>query len=380
MEHTVSSPVIPPHLLPADGRFGAGPSKVRAESIAQIGACGLMGTSHRQAPVRSLVAQIREMVRDLFALPADYEVVLGNGGATAFWAVACTSLIRRRSVFATFGEFGFKFYDEARRTPFLDVPARFDAPAGQLATVEPVEGADVYAWPHHETSTGVLAPVRRPVGAEGALVLVDATSVAGAVVVDVGQTDAYYFSPQKAFGSDGGLWVAALSPAAIERAAQLERLTDRWMPQFLNLNLAVRNARKDQTVNTPALATLVMLHAQLEWMLDAGGLQACFQRVKTSTDAIYEWAQNRPFTTPFVADEALRSPVVATIDFEGVDAAQVARVLRANGVVDVEPYRKLGRNQLRISTFPAVDPADVTALLKCIDWVVDNVSSTRAGQ
>ena len=368
---------IPFDLLPKDGRFGSGPSLVRREQIDRLADGNtprsphlIMGTSHRKPPVRNVVGEVREMIARLFNIPYGYEVVLGNGGSTAFWAVATTSLIRKRSAHATFGEFGAKFYEEAARAPFLDEPARFDAPAGQLATVEPVADADVYAWPHHETSTGVISPVERT---PGGLCLVDATSVAGGASVDIAQTDAYYFAPQKCFGSDGGIWFAILSPAAIERAQQLHTDADRWMPQFLDLSIAIDNSRKDQTLNTPALATLLMMHAQLEWMLALGGLDATARRSKASTDLIYMWAEHSKFASPFVTDPALRSPVVATIDFEGVDASVVSRVLRDNGVVDVDPYRKLGRNQLRIGAFPSVDPQDVSALLRCIDFVVERL-------
>lgn len=368
---------IPFDLLPKDGRFGSGPSLVRREQIDRLADGNtprsphlIMGTSHRKPPVRNVVGEVREMIARLFNIPDGYEVVLGNGGSTAFWAVATTSLIRKRSAHATFGEFGSKFFEEAARAPFLEEPVRFDAPAGQLATVEEVANADVYAWPHHETSTGVISPVKRM---PGGLCLVDATSVAGGASVDISQTDAYYFAPQKCFGSDGGIWFAILSPAAIERAQQLHADSGRWMPQFLDLSIAIDNSRKDQTLNTPALATLLMMHAQLEWMLALGGLDATAKRSKTSTDLIYMWAEHSKFAAPFVVDPALRSPVVATIDFEGVDASAVSQVLRDNGVVDVDPYRKLGRNQLRIGAFPSVDPQDVSALLRCIDFVASRL-------
>lgn len=368
---------IPFDLLPKDGRFGSGPSLVRREQIDRLADGNtprsphlIMGTSHRKPPVRNVVGEVREMIARLFDIPDGYEVVLGNGGSTAFWAVATTSLIRKRSAHATFGEFGSKFFEEAARAPFLEEPVRFDAPAGQLATVEEVADVDVYAWPHHETSTGVISPVKRT---PGGLCLVDATSVAGGAGVDISQTDAYYFAPQKCFGSDGGIWFAILSPAAIERAQQLHADSGRWMPQFLDLSIAIDNSRKDQTLNTPALATLLMMHAQLEWMLALGGLDATAKRSKTSTDLIYMWAEHSKFAAPFVVDPALRSPVVATIDFEGVDASAVSQVLRDNGVVDVDPYRKLGRNQLRIGAFPSVDPQDVSALLRCIDFVASRL-------
>lgn len=368
---------IPTSLLPRDGRFGAGPSKVRqaqtqrlVDSNSHHTRALIMGTSHRQAPVRQVVAEIKQMLSQLFSLPDDYRVVLGNGGVSAMWAVASTSLIERRSAHAVFGEFGGKFADETKRAPFLDDPVVFAAEPGQLATVSYHEDVDAYAWPHHETSTGVVSPVRRVAGADGALMLVDATSIAGGVEVDVSETDLYYFAPQKCFGSDGGLWLALASPAAVERAARLQSDSQRWMPQILDFTVAVANSDKDQTFNTPALATLLMLHAQLEWMLDIGGLAACAARSRAASDVVYQWAQARDFAVPFVAAPQQRSPVVATIDFEGVDAAAVARVLRENGVVDVDPYRKLGRNQLRIATFPSVEVEDVKALVGAIDWVV----------
>lgn len=373
---------IPTSLLPRDGRFGAGPSKVRqaqtqrlVDSNSHHTRALIMGTSHRQAPVRQVVAEIKQMLSQLFSLPDGYRVVLGNGGASAMWAVASTSLIERRSAHAVFGEFGGKFADETKRAPFLDDPVVFAAEPGQLATVSYHEDVDAYAWPHHETSTGVVSPVWRVAGADGALMLVDATSIAGGVEVDVSETDLYYFAPQKCFGSDGGLWLALASPAAVERAARLQSDSQRWMPQILDFTVAVANSDKDQTFNTPALATLLMLHAQLEWMLDIGGLAACAARSRAASDVVYQWAQARDFAVPFVAAPEQRSPVVATIDFEGVDAAAVARVLRENGVVDVDPYRKLGRNQLRIATFPSVEVADVQALVGAIDWVVGTLAN-----
>lgn len=328
------------------------------------------------------------MLTHLFALPTDYTVTLGNGGASAFWAVATTSLIRRRSAHACFGEFGSKFANEVARAPFLQAPHLHEAPAGSLAQVEFHDDVDAYAWPHHETSTGVVSPVSRPRGNgngngsdEDALVLIDATSIAGGIEVDVSQCDAYYFAPQKCFAADGGLWVAFLSPAACARAEELAQgagdpAAARWMPDILNLRAAIANSRRDQTLNTPALATLILLHEQLRWMLEIGGLPTCAQRSRNASDLIYQWAQARPFATPFVTEPQWRSPVVTTIDFEGVDASRVAQVLRANGVVDVEPYRGLGRNQLRIATFPSVDTEDVTSVLACIDWVVDALGCT----
>ncbi|MDO5049328.1 MAG: phosphoserine transaminase [Actinomycetaceae bacterium] len=370
---------IPYDLLPADGRFGSGPSLVRDEQIQRLfdGNTAkapnlIMGTSHRQAPVKNVVAEVQEMLGRLFSIPDGYEVVLGNGGSTAFWAVAATSLIRERSAHATFGEFGTKFYDEAARAPFLAAPKRFDAEPGKLAEVQASEGVDVYAWPHHETSTGVVSRVQRVT--EDALMVVDATSIAGGIEVDIAQTDAYYFAPQKCFGSDGGIWFAILSPAAQERAYKLHKDNSRWMPQILDLSIAIDNSKKNQTLNTPALATLMMMHAQLEWMLALGGLPATAKRSRTSTDMIYEWAEQNPYATPFVRDPQHRSPVVATIDFDGIDASQISATLRQHGVVDVEPYRKFGRNQLRIAAFPAVNPDDVAALLRSIDYVIEQLT------
>lgn len=369
---------IPSHLLPADGRFGAGPAKVRDAQIQRLVRANshhshslIMGTSHRQAPARQVVAQIKQMLAELFQLPSSYRVVLGNGGASAFWAVATASLIERRSAHAVFGEFGGKFAQESQAAPFLTDPVTFTAPPGELATVVPHAGVDVYAWPHHETSTGVVSPVCRVADAEDALMLVDATSIAGGAAVNVAETDVYYFAPQKCFGSDGGLWIALASPAAVERAERLRHDHDRWIPQILDFSLAVKNSDQDQTFNTPALATLLMLHSQLEWMLSIGGLEVCAQRSRAASNLIYHWATERPFATPFVANQAHRSPVVTTIDFNGVEAALISQVLRANGIVDVEPYRKLGRNQLRIATFPAVESEDVQTLLQAIDWVVE---------
>ncbi|MDO5721800.1 MAG: phosphoserine transaminase [Actinomycetaceae bacterium] len=372
---------IPSHLIPADGRFGAGPSRVADRQIQRLVDANshsdralIMGTSHRQAPVRHVVGQVKDMLLELFQAPDDYQVVLGNGGASAFWAVAVTSLIARRSAHAVFGEFGGKFAAESARAPFLEDPVVVEAEAGSLATLSAQEGVDVYAWPHHETSTGVVSPVRRVAGADDALMVVDATSIAGGIEVDLTQTDAYYFAPQKCFGSDGGLWLALLSPAAVERARRLRGSEGRWMPQILDLTLAIDNSAKDQTLNTPALATLLMLHSQLEWMLSLGGLAACADRSKQASDVVYQWAAQRSWVEPFVADRELRSPVVVTVDFEGVDAASVARVLRENAIVDVEPYRKLGRNQLRIATFPSVEVQDVERLVGAIDWVAERLA------
>jgi phosphoserine aminotransferase len=377
--------VIPDELKPADGRFGCGPSRVRPEALARLASAGaaVMGTSHRQKPVKALVADIRAGLRELFSMPDGYEVALGNGGATAFWDAAAFGLVERRALHLTYGEFSSKFATVTTGAPFLEDPIVIsadpgDAPdPGALAALDgPV---DVVTWAHNETSTGVMVPVQRVGGAADqtgdALVLIDATSGAGGLPVNVADADAYYFAPQKAFAGDGGLWIALLSPAAQERIAALDA-SERWIPAFLSLGTALENARKDQTYNTPAVATLFLLADQIRWMLDGGGLDGCVARTRESSGHLYGWAQGTPYTTPFVADPAKRSLVVGTIDFAGeVDAAAVAATLRANGIVDVEPYRKLGRNQLRIGMFPAVDPDDVRALTACIGWVVERIAS-----
>ncbi|MCW2666864.1 MAG: Phosphoserine aminotransferase, partial [Frankiales bacterium] len=345
---------IPSELLPGDGRFGSGPSKVRVAQLAALSgpeAAGIMGTSHRQAPVRAVVGRVRRGLAELFSLPEGYEVVLGNGGATCFWDVATFGLVRERAQHLVFGEFGGKFAEATAAAPFLGDPVVIRADPGGAPDFAAEPGLDVYATPHNETSTGVARPVVRPAGTdEGALHLVDATSAAGGLPVDVSQTDVYYFAPQKNFASDGGLWLALLSPAALERSAALK---DRWAPASLHLQTAVDNSRLDQTYNTPAVATLLLLADQIEWMLGQGGLPWCVARTADSSSRLYGWAEKTAWTTPYVSDPSLRSPVVGTIDFDAsIDAAAVAKVLRAHGVVDVEPYRKLGRNQLRISMFP----------------------------
>jgi len=363
---------IPADLLPADGRFGCGPSKVRPAHVAALAAVGetLLGTSHRQAPVRSLVRRVREGLADLLGAPEGYEVVLGNGGSSAFWDAASFGLVRERSAHAAFGEFGQKFATVTSRAPFLAEPHVKTAEPGSLARLSPVDGVDVYAWPQNETSTGVVAPVER-VPDDGALTCVDATSAAGGVPVDLSQTDVYYFAPQKNFGSDGGLWFAVMSPAALARIEEIGA-SGRWVPEFLSLPAAVENSRKDQTLNTPAIATLVLMAEQIDWMRDQGGLTWATARSARSAEILYGWAGDREWATPFVTDPAERSPVVGTIDLAAsVDAARVAAVLRENGVVDVEPYRKLGRNQLRVGMFPAVEPDDVRALTACVDHVVE---------
>jgi phosphoserine aminotransferase len=376
--------VIPEQLKPADGRFGCGPSKVRPEALARLAADGaaLMGTSHRQKPVKALVGEIRSGLRELFAAPEGYEVALGNGGATAFWDAAAFGIVAERSLHLTFGEFSQKFASVTNGAPFLGDPIVISAEVGDAPDPSTVGsaaadgGADLLAWAHNETSTGVMAPVVRPDGAPAdALVAIDATSGAGGLPVDISQTDAYYFAPQKGFAGDGGLWIAMLSPAAQERIERLHA-SERWIPEFLSLHTALENSVKDQTYNTPAVATLFLLADQVRWMLDGGGLDWCVSRTCASSEALYGWAERTPYTTPFVADPAKRSLVVGTIDFdESVDAAAVAKTLRANGIVDVEPYRKLGRNQLRIGMFPAIDSADVQALTNCIDWVVERTNS-----
>lgn len=372
----VNAPLtLPTELLPRDGRFGSGPSKVRPEQVEALVAAAttLLGTSHRQAPVRALVGRVRSGLTELLGLPDGYELVLGNGGSTTFWDVATSCLVKRRAAHGSFGEFGAKFAAATTRAPFLEDPVVTTAPAGSVAVPEHAD-VDVYAWPQNETSTGALAPVRRVAGSrdQGALVVVDATSAAGGVLVDVAQTDVYYFAPQKSFASDGGLWLAAMSPAAVERAARVEQ--GRWVPESLSLTAAVTNSRLDQTLNTPAIATLLLLAEQVDWMLENGGLAFAADRSATSSGHVYAWAQARDWATPFVAAPEHRSPVVATIDLDPrIEAATVTTTLRAHGIVDIEPYRKLGRNQLRIATYPAVDPQDALALTACIDHVVDQL-------
>jgi phosphoserine aminotransferase len=371
---TSSDLQIPADLKPADGRFGCGPSKVRTGALTALAETGaaIMGTSHRQKPVKSLVGRVRGGLRELFSLPEGYEVVLGNGGSTAFWDAAAFGLVRERALHLAYGEFSAKFADSTRGAPFLADPIVVKSEPGTAPEPTTDPSCDVLAWAHNETSTGVAVPVVRPEGATAdQLVLIDATSGAAGLPVDVSQADAYYFAPQKGFASDGGLWAALMSPAALERVAELAA-TDRWIPPFLSLATAVDNSLKDQTYNTPALATLYLMAEQIDWMLGLGGLDACVARTADSSGRLYAWAEKSEFATPFVSDPAHRSQVVGTIDFaDSVDAAAVAKTLRANGIVDTEPYRKLGRNQLRIGMFPAVEPADVSALTACIDWVVE---------
>ena len=369
---------IPSDLKPADGRFGAGPSKVRPEAMAALAAAGpaLLGTSHRQAPVRQLVGRIRAGLSELFGLPEGYEVVLGNGGSTAFWDIAAHNLVRTRSQHLSFGEFSAKFASVTAGAPFLGTSTVVKSDPGTLATPYAEAGVDAYAWPHNETSTGVMAPVRRVAGAdEDALVLVDATSGAGGLPVDIAETDVYYFAPQKCFASDGGLWIAVMSPRALARVDEIAG-SGRYIPTFLDLPTAIDNSRKDQTYNTPAVATLVLLVEQLDWLLAGGGLAGAVSRTTDSSSRLYTWAEKSEYATPFVVDPAIRSLVVGTVDLEeSVDAAAIAKILRANGVVDVEPYRKLGRNQLRVGMFPAVDPADVEALTASIDYVAERLAA-----
>jgi phosphoserine aminotransferase len=367
---------IPAELLPADGRFGCGPSKVRPEALQALAAEGaaIMGTSHRQAPVKGLVRQIREGLGDLFDLPDGYEVVLGNGGTTAFWDAAAIGLIRDRAAFGTYGEFSAKFASGVAEAPFLGDPVIAKADPGSVALPAGQAGIDAYGWAHNETSTGAMAPVIRPDGAdEDALVLIDATSGAGGLPVDVAQSDVYYFAPQKSFAADGGLWVALMSPAALARVAEI-KASGRWIPGFLDLSIAVDNSSKDQTYNTPAVATLFLLADQIRWLQSLGGLSGAVARTSDSSGRLYGWAEKSEYVTPFVTDPDHRSLVVGTIDFaDSIDAAAIAKTLRANGVVDTEPYRKLGRNQLRVGMFPAVDPDDVAALTACIDYVVERL-------
>jgi phosphoserine aminotransferase len=373
---TVAEIQIPAELKPADGRFGSGPSKVRPEAVEALSAVSrtLLGTSHRQKPVRDLVARLRRGVAELFNAPAGYEVVLSNGGSTAFWDAATFGLIRDRAQFASFGEFGSKFAAAAAKAPHLGLPTVRKADPGSAPSLVAEAGIDAYCTPHNETSTGVAVPVKRVAGSDpGALMLHDATSAAGGLEVDLTETDAYYFAPQKCFGSDGGLWIAVLSPAAIERIAAISA-SGRWIPAFLDLQTAVEQSRLDQTYNTPALATIFLAAEQTDWFLAGGGLSFAAKRSAESASILYGWAERSTVTTPYVSDPALRSNVVGTIDFvDGVDATAIAKTLRANGIVDTEPYRKLGRNQLRVAMFPTVDPADVEALTTCIDYVVDRL-------
>jgi phosphoserine aminotransferase len=372
---TTDTAQIPAELKPGDGRFGCGPSKVRPAQLEALVASGasILGTSHRQAPVKNLVGSVREQLAALFRIPEGYEILVGNGGSTAFWDAAAFGLIERRSQNLVFGEFGGKFA-AAAGAPWLEAPDVRKAEPGSLTVAETVPGVDVYAWPHNETSTGVAAPVRR-IDADGALTVIDATSAAGGIDFDAAQADVYYFAPQKNLGSDGGLWFAAVSPAAIERIERIAA-SGRYIPEFLSLKNAVDNSRLNQTLNTPALTTLHLLDSQLRWILDNGGLAWAAARTSESSSVLYDWAETSSVATPFVADAAHRSPVVATIDFdESIDAAAIAKTLRANGIVDTEPYRKLGRNQLRVATFVSIDPDDVRQLTRSIDFVLENLGA-----
>jgi phosphoserine aminotransferase len=367
---------LPADLKPSDGRFGCGPSKVRPEQLARLASEGaaLMGTSHRQKPVKNLVAQVRAGLRALFDLPEGYEVVLGNGGTTAFWDAAAFGLVREKAQHFTYGEFSSKFAKVTNDAPFLSDSIVVKADPGTAPEIVYQEGADLVGWAHNETSTGVAVPVARPAGSEGALVAIDATSGAGGLPVKAADYDVYYFAPQKNFASDGGLWIALMSPAALERVAEIGA-SDRWVPEFLSLPTALDNSTKDQTYNTPSVATLFLLADQLDWMNENGGLAWTTARTQDSSTRLYDWAEKTSYTTPFVADPAHRSQVVGTVDFaDEVDASAVAKALRANGIVDVEPYRKLGRNQLRVATFAAIEPDDVTALTQCVEWVVDRLA------
>ena len=371
---------IPPSMLPEDGRFGSGPSKIRPEQVQALdaGAATVLGTSHRQSTIKQIVGSIRAGLAEFLRIPDDYEIVLGNGGATAFWDMACASLITRRAAFGVYGSFSAKFADSAASAPFLEDPVVYRCEPGGCRLPEYTEYVDAYCWAHNETSTGVAAPVHRIAGSleQGALTIVDATSAAGALPVDISQTDAYYFSPQKAFGSDGGLWIAALSPAAIDRAYDIEQSTSlegvlRWIPPFLSLKSAIENSRKDQTLNTPAIATLIMLNEQLQWLNNNGGMAWATARCAKNASLLYQWAEQSDYAHPFVADPALRSNSVVTIDLDDrINAKQVTAALRENGILDTSGYRKLGRNQLRVGVFPSVEPADVAALTNCVDYVV----------
>ena len=367
---------IPADLKPADGRFGCGPSKVRAEQLSALAASGstYLGTSHRQKPVKSLVGRVRAGLSELFSLPEGYEVILGNGGTTAFWDAAAFGLVREQAQLFTYGEFSAKFATVVKGAPFLADPIVVKADPGSAPEFTYQAGADLVGWAHNETSTGVAVPAVRPAGTGDALVAIDATSGAGGLPVKAEDFDVYYFAPQKSFAADGGLWIALASPAAVARIDEIGG-SDRWIPEFLSLSTALDNSRKDQTYNTPSVATLILLAEQIEWMNGQGGLAWTTARTKESSTRLYEWAEKTSYATPFVKDPDLRSQVVGTVDFsDEVDAAAVAKVLRANGIVDTEPYRKLGRNQLRVGMFPAIDPDDITKLTQSIEYVVERLS------
>ena len=363
--------IIPASIKPLDGRFGCGPSKIRPQALAALSSAGLiLGTSHRQTPVKNVVKRVRDGLHTLFNLPDGYEVILGNGGSTAFWDIATMGLIQERSQHLVFGEFSSKFASAAKEAPFLSEPIVIKSEPGTHPFSVAEAGIDVYALTHNETSTGVSMPILRPVGTDGALVVVDATSAAGGLLVDPKEFDTYYFAPQKSFASDGGLWIAIMSPAAIARVEAI-KASGRWIPAFFDLTIALENSRLDQTYNTPAVATLILLAEQIEWMNAGGGISFAAGRSAQSSDILYSWAEKTSYTTPFVVDPAMRSKVVGTINFDdAIDAKKIAAILRANGIIDTEPYRKLGKNQLRIGMFPAVDPGDVEALTACIEHVV----------
>lgn len=369
---------LPEHLIPSDGRFGCGPSKVQPAQIQAVvdGANNIIGTSHRQPAVKNLVGEIREGLATLFNIPEGYEVIMSVGGATAFWDAATYGLIKKKSGHLSFGEFSAKFAKASQQAPWLDEPTVIKEEPGNAPKPQAMDGCDVIAWAHNETSTGAMVPVTRPKDSD-ALIVVDATSGAGGLEVDIAETDVYYFSPQKCFASDGGLWCAIVSPAAIERIQEIKD-SGRFIPAFLDLQTAVDNSRKNQTYNTPAVATLLMLNAQIKWMNNNGGLEGMVERTRESSAILYDWATQRAEATPFISDEDSRSLVVGTTDFDdSVDAAQLAKTLRANGILDVEPYRKLGRNQLRVGMFPAIEPGDVSILTKAIDYILDNGSQNR---
>lgn len=374
MADAPTSLTIPTELKPSDGRFGCGPSKVRPAQLQALAAAGdLFGTSHRQAPVKNLVRRVRDGLRQLFSLPDGYEVILGNGGSTAFWDAAAFGLIDTRSLHLTYGEFSAKFASAVAKNPFVGDPIVVKADPGGAPDPVSDPSVDLIAWAHNETSTGVAVPVHRPAGAGDALIAIDATSAAGGLPVDITEADAYYFAPQKNFAGDGGLWIALMSPAALARVEKVAA-AGRWVPEFLSLPIAIENSVKNQTYNTPAIATLILLAEQIDWLLGNGGLEWATKRTADSSARLYAWAEATEYTTPFVADPALRSQVVGTVDFaDDVDASAVAKILRTNGIVDTEPYRKLGRNQLRVGMFPAVEPDDVSALTQCIDWVVQRL-------
>ncbi|HUW87124.1 MAG TPA: phosphoserine transaminase [Candidatus Paceibacterota bacterium] len=364
---------IPENLKPTDGRFGCGPSKIRPEALHTLTQSGtsILGTSHRQKPVKNVVRRVREGLSSLFDLPEGYEVVLGNGGSTAFWDIATFGLIESRSQHLVFGEFSSKFAAAAKEAPFLGDPTIIKSEPGSHPISQAEDGVDVYALTQNETSTGVSMPILRPAGTNGALVLVDATSAAGGLTVDVKEFDTYYFAPQKSFASDGGLWLALMSPAAIARAEKI-KADGRWIPAFFDLVTCIENSRLDQTYNTPAVATLILLAEQIEWMNQNGGMAFSAGRSADSASRLYSWAEKTSYTTPFVTDASMRSNVVGTINFDdSIDATKIASTLRANGIVDTEPYRKLGKNQLRIGMFPAIEPSDIDALTSCIEFVVN---------